>query len=285
MTFRGAFARVLALFRERRFDQELESEVSAHLEMAERDALAAGASPEDARMIARLRFGGIAQMHEEHRERRSFQWMGFFARDLRYGLASLARDPAFTAVIIGVLALGIGANVAMFSLLDAVLLKSLPFPDPDRIVRIWEAPRPGVTNATTAPDFLDWKRLATNFETLTAEAPTSVALTGGAEPIRLEGQLVTADYFRVFGTPALIGRTFLPSEDSPGAPPVVVLSHATWQSMFGADPNILNRTAMLDGEKHQIIGVLRREHSIAIARNSGSRSFSHPTSSFARVTG
>jgi hypothetical protein len=110
---------------------------------------------------ARRRFGGIDQMKEYHRDRRSVRWIETLLRDVRYGLASLARDPGFAAVSIGVLALGIGANAAMFSLLDGVLLKPLPFPESERIVRVWEAPRPGVTNATSTLDFLDWKRLAT----------------------------------------------------------------------------------------------------------------------------
>ena len=132
----------------------------------------------------------------------------------------------------------------------------MPFPEPDRIVRVWEAPRPGATNATSTLDFLDWKRLGTVFEALAAEQPISAALTGEGEPTRLAGKAVTADYFRVFATGARLGRTFTPEEDRPGAAPVVVLSHAAWQTYFGGDPGILSRRPVLDGEAHQVIGVL-----------------------------
>ena len=256
MTLRRAVRGLLALMRKRSLDQEFEQEIAAHLELAERDAVARGLSAEQARREARSSFGGIEQMKEEHRNRRSFQWIETLLRDFRYGLASLMRSPGFTAVVIGVLALGIGANVAMFSVVDAVLLKPLPFPEPDRIVRVWEAPRPGAVNATSAPEFLDWKRLATVFEALSAEQSISAALTGKGEPARLPGKAVTAEYFQVFATSARLGRTFSPGEDQPGAAPTIVLSHSAWQNYFGGDPDILSRRPILDGIPHQVIGVL-----------------------------
>jgi putative ABC transport system permease protein len=251
-----AIERLLALVRKRRLERELDGEVRAHLELAEREAIAAGLPAEEARLAARRAFGGIEQMKEEHRDRRGVRWIETTLRDFRCGVASLIRDPGFALVAIGVLALGIGANVAMFSVVDAVLLKPLPFPEPERIVRIWEAPRPGVTNSTSTLDFLDWKRLGTVFEAMSAEQWTSMALTGKGEPARLSGRLVTSDYFRVFKTQARLGRTFLPEEDQPGAEPVIVLSYAAWQNYFGADPDILERRPILDGEAHQVVGVL-----------------------------
>ena len=248
--------RLLALIEKRRLDRELDGEVLAHLEMAERDAIAAGMSPEEARRAARRHFGGVDQMKEEHRDARSVRWLETLLRDFRYGLASLVRNPGFAIVAIGVLALGIGANTAMFSIVDAVLLKPLPFPEPDRIVLLWEAPRPGVSNATSTPDFLDWQRLNSAFEAMAARRSTGASLTGEGEPVRLDAELVTADYFRVFGTPAFIGRTFAPGDDQPGAEPAVVLSYAVWQNQFGGDPDILERRPMFDGEPHQVIGVL-----------------------------
>lgn len=190
-------------------------------------------------------------MREEHRERRSFSGLGNMGRDFRYGLSALVRDPGFTAIAVGVLALGIGANVAMFGILDAVLLKPLPFPNPERLVRVWEAPRPGATNSTSTLDFLDWKRMGTSFEALSAEIGVSMTLSSTGEPVRLTGRAATGDYFRVFATNPLMGRTFSDQDEQ-----VVVLSHATWQTHFGADPNILNRRILLDGESHQVIGVL-----------------------------
>jgi len=256
MTVRRAVERVAALLRNRRLDAELESEILAHLELAQRDALARGLSPAEARRAARLSFGGIEQMKEEHRERRSLPWMETLWRDFSYGVAAVRRAPGFSALVVGVLALGIGANVGMFSVVDAVLLKPLPFAAPDRLTGVWEAPRPGIVNATSAPDFLDWQRLATVFSALSAEQSVSADLVGSNEPVRLSGKEVTAGYFQVFTARTLLGRTFTPGDAQPGAAPVIVLSHAAWQNYFGGDPGILSRRPILDGAPHQVIGVL-----------------------------
>ena len=131
MKARRLVQRLLALVWKRNLERELDGEILAHLEMAEQDAIAAGMTPKEARRVARLRFGGIEQTKEAHRHRRSVPWIETMLRDLRYGLASLKRNPAFAVTAVGVLALGIGANAAMFSLVDAVLLKPLPFPEPE----------------------------------------------------------------------------------------------------------------------------------------------------------
>jgi predicted permease len=254
--FRFAAARLLALVRKRRLDRELEGEILAHLEMAELDAIAAGMSPEEARRQARRGFGGIEQMREDHRDQRSARWVENLLRDVRYGMASLARDPGFAAVTIGLLALGIGANTAMFSIVDAVLLKPLPFPEPERMVRVWETPTPTQRNNTTTLTFLDWKRQGAIFEALSMEEAFRAAVATGGDPARLSGKLVSADYFDVFGVKARIGRTFIPGEDQPGATPVVVLSYSLWQTQFGGDPGVLKRDLALDGESHRIVGVL-----------------------------
>ena len=256
MTLRRLLHRLLALGRSRRLDADLDAEIAAHLELAERDARASGLPPAEARRHALRAFGPIEPMREAHRDDRSARWLEHLLRDARYGTASLRRDPGFTAVAIGVLALGIGASAAMFSLVDGVLLKPLPYPQPERIVRVWEAPRPGAMNATSTLDFLDWRRLGTSFEALAAERPISAALTGEGDAVRLDGRAVTSDYFDVFATPAAIGRTFVSADEQPGTSPVVVLSHAAWQTHFGGDPDILHRRPVLDGAPHQVIGVL-----------------------------
>ncbi len=256
MSLSRAIPRLLALLRRRKLERELEDEIRAHFELAEMDARAAGLTAEDARYAARRSFGAIEPMKEEHRDSRGVRWLETLLRDFRFGLASLGRDPAFAVVAIGVLALGIGANTAMFSLLDAVLLKPLPFPEPDRIVRIWEAPTPAQRNVVNTLDFVDWKRLNTVFDALSAQSGITVSLSGDGEVLRLRGDLVSADYFRVFGVNARLGRTFTLRDEQPGANRVVVLSSAAWQSLFGGDPGILNRTLVLDGEPHRVIGVL-----------------------------
>ena len=251
---RSLVNRLLGLVRSRRLDRELDDEVVAHLEMAERDALASGMAPSEARRAARLAFGSIDGMKEAHRDHRSVRWLETLLNDVRYGLVALSRDRLFTIVAVGVLALGVGANAAMFSLVDAVLLRPLPFPSPDRIVRVWEAPRPGVTNSTSTFDFRDWQRLATSFEVLAAEQSIAAALTGAGDPVRLDGKAVTSDYFTVFGTPLALGRAFLPADAQ--SAPVVILSHAAWQTYLGGASDALERRLLLDGEAHQVIGVL-----------------------------
>jgi predicted permease len=252
---RAAIARLRALFRRRKLDRELDDEILAHLELAEHDAVAAGLKPEEARQAARRNFGGIEQMKENHRDRRSVRWLSNLLRDFRHGMGSVARDPGFAAVAIGLLALGIGANSAMFSIVDAVLLKPLPFPEPGRMVRVWESP-PGTRNGTTTLTFLDWKRQTDIFEALSVEVPTRAAVATGGDPARVSGKLVSADYFQVFGVKPEIGRSFAPGEDQPGAAPLVVLSHAFWQTQFAGDTGVLKRDLVLDGEPHRIVGVL-----------------------------
>jgi putative ABC transport system permease protein len=256
MTLRRRLARVKALFGANRLDRELEDEVRAHLELAEHDARSRGLDPVEARDEALRRFGGIDQMKEVHRDDRSVRWIENAIKDARYGLAWLGRDPGFALVAITVLALGIGANTAMFSVVDAVLLKPLPFPDPERIVRFWETPTPAATNSTTTRTFLEMKNQAQSFEALSAESLSTATVPVNGEPVRLNGRYVSWDHFAVFGVQPLIGRTFRPEEDQPGADRVVILSHAAWQQHFGGDHRILDRDLLLDNEPHRVIGVL-----------------------------
>jgi predicted permease len=253
---RHAINRLLALGRRPRMERELDDEILAHLELAERDLIRSGLSPDEARREARLRFGGVEQVREEHREQRSAQWIETFARDVRHGCTILARDRGFTFVTVSILAVGIGANTAMFSLVDAVLLKPMPFSEPERIVRVWEAPTPTTVNEASAFEFSEWKRSATLFDALSAETRIGTTAIVGTEPTRLPGKLVSAGYFDVFGVKPLVGRTFEQTEDQPGAGPVIVLSHAAWQGRFGGDPGILNQDLVIDGEPHRIVGVM-----------------------------
>jgi predicted permease len=256
MLFRRKMRGLLALIRKQRLDNDLEAEIRAHLELAEQDATARGVSPEAARMEALRKFGSVELVKERHRDRRGFPWMEAVLRDVRYSAASLVRTPGFSAIVIGVLALGIGGTVAMFSVVDAVFLRPLPFPTPERIVSVWEAPRPGAINATTVPQFYAWKRLGTSFEALAAEQPVLGSLDVNGEPMRLSGDAVTSEYFDVFGTRPALGRVFTPDDERPGSAPVLVLTHAAWRTYFGSDPGILNRRLMLDGQVCRVVGVL-----------------------------
>lgn len=255
MMYRSVLNRLRSLWQRRKLEREINDEVLAHLELAELDARAAGLTSEEARHAALRDFGGIEQMKESHRDQRSVRWIENLLRDFRYGMGSLARDPGFAVVAVGLLALGIGANSAMFSIVDAVLLKPLPFPEPERMVRAWESTPEG-HNGTTTLTFLDWKRQSDLFEALSVEHSTKAAVITGGYPLRLPGKLVSADYFQVFGVKPQIGRSFAKGEDQPGAAPVVIVSHAFWQKQFAGNASILGRDLVLDGEPHRIIGVL-----------------------------
>lgn len=230
-------------------------EIAAHLELAERDAIDRGLDPAAARQAALREFGGIDQMKERHRDDRSVRWIENLVKDIRYGLAGLRREPIFAFVAIGVLALGIGANIAMFSIIDGVLLQPLPFPDPDRVVRMWEKTPAGV-NSTTAQNFLEIKQRLRTFEAFSAEADINATADINGEPMRMAGRIVSAEHFTVFGVAPLMGRTFTADEDHPGTNHVIVLSHAAWRQYFGGDPAILSRDVRLDGVSHRVIGVM-----------------------------
>jgi predicted permease len=256
VTPRRTLRRLLALVQRRRLERELDGEIQAHIELAEHNAVARGLSPLDARREARREFGGVEQLKEIHRDDRSVRWVENLVRDARYGAGALRRDPLFSFIAVGVLALGIGANTAMFSLVDGVLFQPLPFPNPDRIVRLWETPTSTTQNATTAMNFLEWKRLNRSFEALSAESLSTATVTINREPVRLSGRNVSADHFDVFGIQPILGRGFRADEDEPGAPRVIVLSHAAWQTYFGGDHAVLGRELALDDVPYQVIGVL-----------------------------
>ncbi|PYR46002.1 MAG: permease, partial [Acidobacteria bacterium] len=177
-------------------------------------------------------------------------------QDLRYGWRTLAKSPGFAAVAVLTLALGIGANTAIFSFVDGVLLKPLPYPDADRIVRVLEKPPRGDRNGISTLNFLDWQTDNTVFDFMAAQSGGPATLTGSGDPVQLRGARVSARYFEIFGIQAERGRTFLPDEDQRGKDRVVILSHVLWVNQFGADPSIVDRTILLDNEPHTVVGVL-----------------------------
>lgn len=177
-------------------------------------------------------------------------------QDLRYGVRTLAKHRGFTVVALATLALGIGANTAIFSFVNAVLLKPLPYADPDRIVRVLERPPGGGTNGISTLNYLDWARENTVFEFIAGQTGGAVTLTGVDEPVRLRGARVSAHYFEVFGVRATLGRTFREGEDQLGQHRVAVLSHTLWQAQFGGARDIVGRSVQLNGEPHTVIGVL-----------------------------
>lgn len=204
---------------------------------------------------------GNPQIHSGNLCNRSMIGTGFMEtllNDIRYGMRGLLNRPGFTAIALLTLALGIGANTAIFSVVNAVLLRPLQFKDPEQLVIVWEdASYAGFPLNTPAPaNYIDWKNQNQSFADMAACAEVSFNLTGDGEPERVAAYTVTANFFPLFGVQPLLGRGFLPEEDRPGANRVVVLSHSLWQSRYGGDRQILNREIQLNGEKHSVVGVM-----------------------------
>ena len=179
-------------------------------------------------------------------------------KDIRYGIRGLRKRPGFTAIALITLALGIGANTAIFSVVNAVLLRPLPFRDPDNLVIVWEdATFAGFPRNTPAPaNYVDWKTQNQSFADMAASHETSFNLTGDGEPERVAAYSVNSNFFPLFGVQPLLGRNFSAEEDRPGANKVAVLSYSLWQSRYGGDRQIINRDIQLNGEKHTVIGVM-----------------------------
>ncbi len=184
--------------------------------------------------------------------------MSSLVQDLRYALRTLRKGPGFTAVAILTLALGIGANTAIFSFVDGILLKPLPYAAADRIVSVLEKPPGGGRNGISTLNFLDWQKDNTVFDLMAAQTGGSVTLSGVNEPVVLRSASVSAHYFDIFGIKPAMGRAFLPDEDQPGKDHVVILAHVLWTNQFGADPAIIGRSLVLDGQPYTVIGVLAR---------------------------
>src|SRR5262249_14458515 len=171
-------------------------------------------------------------------------------------MRTLRKSPGFATVAVLTLAIGIGANTAIFSFVNGVLLRPLPYGEPERIVRVLEKPPGGGRNGISTLNYLDWRKDNTVFEYMAAQTGGSVTLTGVSEPVQLRGSRGAPLYFDIFGIKATLGRTFAADEDQLGKEHVAVLSHALWDSRFGADPNVVGRSIILDGRPHTVIGVL-----------------------------
>jgi putative ABC transport system permease protein len=176
--------------------------------------------------------------------------------DLRFAARMLLKNPGFTAVAVLTLALGIGVNTAIFSVVDSVLLKPLPYERPGQLVQLWEAPSPGKRNSASPGAFLDWREHGTTFESLSLRQNTAMNLTGVGEPERLSGLAMSASGLQILRARPLLGRTFAPDEDQPGKDKVVVLSHGLWQRRFGGETDIVGRTIQLNDQSYTVIGVL-----------------------------
>jgi predicted permease len=261
-SLRRAVQRAGSFFRKRPLDHELDEEMAAHLEMAVAENVKRGLSPEEARRQALVRFGGVVQAKERQREERGMPWLDVLLQDLRYTFRTLRRDHVFTVVAVLILALGIGANIAVFSVVNTILLRPLPFRDPEQLM--WLAGNNGVgglSDVTYRVDaFEELQRHNRSFQNVTGFVPyysaSDTKLTGNGQPKPVSGVWVVGDFFQTLGVEPALGRLFTPDECVKGGRSAVVLSDPYWRQQFGADRSIVGKAIMLDEKPVTVVGVL-----------------------------
>jgi predicted permease len=255
-------ARIAAFFRKRELDRDLDQELAMHLDLATEDNLRRGLSPQEARREALVRFGGMEAAREHHRDARGLPWLDSIFQDVRYALRTLRRDAGFTAVALLILALGIGANTAVFSLGNVFLFRPLPVKDADRLTVVAVQSRadsdPG---EVSYPDYLDYQAHSSAvFTGMTGYVPNIVGLGYRGHADRLIVSYVPSNFFSMLGIRPGLGRLINPGEgDAPKTGPVVVLGHSYWEKRFGGSPDVIGRTVSLDGTAVTVIGVVPKE--------------------------
>ncbi|HKT12157.1 MAG TPA: ABC transporter permease, partial [Terriglobia bacterium] len=259
--------RIHGLFSRRRLDEEFQQELDAHLGMLTEENLRRGLSPEDARRAARVQLGGMTQLREAHREMWGLPWLESFLQDLRYGLRQLRRNPGFTIVAVLTLALGIGANTAIFTLVDAIMLKSLPVVNPGDLYRVgtgnnccvlsgmqdsWDLYSDDLYKQLRdhTPEFSQMAAFQARLSSLSVRRRGA---SGPAEPY--QGEFVSGNYFSMFGVSAYAGRSITPSDDQPNAPPAAIMDYRTWQTRFGSDTSVLGSTFVINMVPYTIVGI------------------------------
>jgi predicted permease len=253
--------------RRKRMLQQLDDEIREHIETETQDNIARGMSPEEARYAAVRKFGNVTRVKEDTREVWSFVWLEQLLQDVRFAVRMLCKSPGFTAVAIFTLALGIGANSAMFSVVNGILLRSLPFKEPSRLVTVLDTkPSKGVDWLYVSPNrFEEWVRRNTTFDQIAAAENCFFKLENHGAPILLQGGCATASFFPMLGVQPFLGRLFTPEEDRPGGNTVAVLSYGCWKEKFGGDPAAIGKTIRrtANDAEFTIIGVLPADFKFA----------------------
>jgi predicted permease len=255
---RAALARLAGVFRGPREDDDLQEELQSHLEMEIAENLRRGMHPDEARRQALLASGGLTQAAEAVRDRRGLPWLESIIADLRYALRALRRSPAFTLVVVLTLALGIGANTAIFSVVRGVLLKPLPHRDGDRLMYLRhsiDGPG-GASIAFSVPEVRDLRTGAPSLAGIAEFSSWTLTYQETEGAVRLDVGLVTGNFFEVMGLAPVLGRVTGPADDGPGVPPVMVLTHDGWRKRFGGDSGVVGKQVRLDGTPVTVIGVL-----------------------------
>src|SRR5215471_12952508 len=270
------FARRLQyLFHRPEHAADLDEEMRLHVELRAQQLHECGMTPDQARYAARREFGNRAAIEIAGADAWGWGWWERLAQDVRYAARSIAKAPGFAAIAVATLAVGIGMNTAVFSIVNAVMLRSLPYSEPDRLVSIWERNSPvgqpvnmgtsgpsrgvagGTGRSTVSPaNLMDYRSGTSAFEGLAGVDALAMNLTGNGPPERLTGERVTANYFSVLGVTPEMGRTFSDDEDREGGNRVVVLTHRFWQRRLGGDQTVLGQSLMLDAKPYLVIGVL-----------------------------
>jgi putative ABC transport system permease protein len=258
------------IFRRRQMDEERARELEAHLQIEEDENISRGIPSTEARYTALRKFGNTTLVREEIYRMNSLGFLEVLWHDVRFAVRQLRKRPGFTAIAITTLALGIGANSAMFSVVDAVLLRPLPYRNASRVLNLFESrPHENDVNVPVAPgDFYEWRDKAKSFEQLAAADESVSNLTGAGEPQRVSGADVSPGFFEVFGTQAMLGRTFLLGDEKKGTNRVAIVSNGFWQRQLGSDGNAVGRTLLLDGNPYSIVGVLPADFNYPFATQS-----------------
>jgi putative ABC transport system permease protein len=255
---RQLFLRFQSLFQRRRSAQRLVAELQFHLDQQVAENIAAGMRPDEARRAARLMFGNPAALGETTRETWGWQWLEQLLQDVRYAVRTLRKSPGFTAIAVLTLTLGIGANTAIFSVVNASLLRPLPFPSSSQLVDLWahssvfDFPDLGLS----LPDIADIRAQNTVFSGIAPYRFSGMTLTGRGAPQRLDGAQVSVELFPLLGTTPLYGRRFTPAETRPGQDREVILSYSLWQKEFGGDPHTIGTSLTLDSKPYTVIGIM-----------------------------
>jgi putative ABC transport system permease protein len=271
MWLKGLYRRARALLRSETIHDEIEEEMRFHIEMRAEENVRAGMTEGDARREAEKRFGGLTRLKERGYDVRGGRWLETLWQDSRYGTRTLLKSPGFTVVALVALALGIGANTAIFSVVDAVLLRALPYRDADRLVVMWEDNRSAGhrRNVTSQENFLEWQSQAKSFDGMAAFFDQRFNLTGVGEPIVVSAQAATPNLFKVLGADATLGRTFTDEDGKEERGDIVVLSYGFWQRQFGGATDVVGKTVALDGQNATVVGVMPADFQWFVKENSG----------------
>lgn len=270
MWLRDLYRRVRALLRSESIHEEIDEEMRFHIDMRTEENVRAGMEPGEARREAERRFGGLTRMKERGYEVRGGRWLETFWQDCRYGARSLRKTPAFTAAALLTLAVGVGANTAIFSVVEAVLLRELPYRDADKVVVLWEnnRMRGRPRNVVNPGNFQDWRAQSASFADMAAFVDQRVGLTGGGEPEEVAAQATTPNLFELLGTRPALGRALVAGDEAEGRQDVAVLSHGLWQRRFGGSRDVVGRSVTLDGRGVTVVGVMPPDFRWFIKENS-----------------